>query len=141
MLLSFLSCYWNIVDLYCCVSLWYTAKWFSYTYIYIYLFNSFPLLVIRKYWAQPPVLYSRSLLFYQFYIQLGFSNTWTVNSLMFKLVLEKAEEPEIKLPRSAGSWKKQESSRKISISALQTMPKPSTVWITINCGKFLKRQK
>ena len=56
--------------------------------------------------------------------------------LMFKLVLEKAEEPEIKLPTSAGSWKKQESSRKISISALLTMPKPLTVWITINCGQF-----
>ena len=50
--------------------------------------------------------------------------------------LEKAEEPEIKLPISAGSWKKQESSRKTSISALLTMPKPLTVWITINCGKF-----
>ena len=50
--------------------------------------------------------------------------------------LEKAEEPEIKLPTSAGSWKKQESSRKTSISALLTMPKPLTVWITINCGKF-----
>ena len=70
----------------------------------------------------------------------GFSNTWTVNSQMFKLVLEKAEDPEIKLPTSAGSWKKQESSRKISISALLTMPKPLTVWITINCGKeFFKR--
>ena len=56
--------------------------------------------------------------------------------LMFKLVLEKAEEPEIKLPTSAGSWKKQESSRKTSISALLTMPKPLTVWITINCRKF-----
>ena len=56
--------------------------------------------------------------------------------LMFKLVLEKAEEPEIKLPASAGSWKKQESFRKTSISALLTMPKPLTVWITINCGKF-----
>ena len=42
----------------------------------------------------------------------GFSNTWTVNFQMFKLVLEKAEEPEIKLPTSAGSWKKEESSRK-----------------------------
>ena len=49
---------------------------------------------------------------------------------MVKLVLEKAEEPEIKLPTSAGSWKKQESSRKTSISALLTMPKPLTVWIT-----------
>ena len=46
---------------------------------------------------------------------------------MFKLVLEKAEEPEIKLPTSDGSWKKQESSRKTSISALLTMPKPLTV--------------
>ena len=54
------------------------------------------------------------------------------------LVLEKAEEQEIKLPTSAGSWKKQESSRKTSISllALLTMPKPLTVWITINCGKL-----
>ena len=69
----------------------------------------------------------------------GFSNTWIVNFQMFKLVLEKAEEPEIKLPTSAGSWKKEESSRKTSISALLTMPKPLTVWITINCGKFWKR--
>ena len=60
----------------------------------------------------------------------------TVNFLMFKLVLEKAEEREIKLPTSAGSWKKQERSRKTSISDLLTMPKPLTVWITINCGKF-----
>src|SRR5574339_405998 len=51
-------------------------------------------------------------------------------------VLEKAEEPEIKLPTSAGSWKKQESSRKTSISALLTMPKTLTVLITINCGRF-----
>ena len=57
---------------------------------------------------------------------------------MFKLVLEKAEEPEIKLPTSAGSWKKQESSRKTSISALLTLAKPLTVWITTNCGTFLK---
>ena len=56
---------------------------------------------------------------------------------MFKLVFEKTEEPEIKLPTSAGSWKKQESSRKTSISALLTMPKPLTVWITIN-WKILK---
>ena len=53
----------------------------------------------------------------------------------YKLVVEKAEEPETKLPTSEGSWKKQESSRKTSISALLTMPKPLTVWITINCGK------
>ena len=55
------------------------------------------------------------------------------------LVLEKAVEPEIKLSMSAGSSKKQESSRKTSISALLTMPKPLTVWITINCGKFWMR--
>ena len=53
--------------------------------------------------------------------------------------LERAEEPDTKLPTSAGSLKKQESSRKTSISALLTMPKPLTVWITINCGKFFKR--
>ena len=57
---------------------------------------------------------------------------------MFKLVLEKAEEPEIKSPTSAGSSKKQESSRKTSISVLLTMPKPLTVWITINWGNILK---
>ena len=57
---------------------------------------------------------------------------WTANFQMFKLVLEKAEKPEIKLPTSAGSSKKQESSRKPSISALLTMSKPLTVWITTN---------
>ena len=53
-----------------------------------------------------------------------------------KLVLEKAEELEIKLQTFIGSLKNQESSRKTSISALLTMPKPLTVWITTNCGKF-----
>ena len=48
----------------------------------------------------------------------------------------KGRGPEIKLPTSAGSSKKQESARKTSISALLTMPKPLTVWITVNCGKF-----
>ena len=52
------------------------------------------------------------------------------------VVLDKAEAPEIKLPTSAGSWKKQESSRKTSTSALLTMPKLLTVWITTNCGTF-----
>ena len=56
---------------------------------------------------------------------------------MFKLDLEKAEEPETKLQTSTGSSKKQESSRKTFISALVTMPKPLTVWITIN-WKILK---
>ena len=62
-----------------------------------------------------------------------------MNFQMFKLVLEKAEEPEIKLPTSARSSKKQDSSRETSIFALLTMPKPLTVWITKNCGKFLKK--
>ena len=58
---------------------------------------------------------------------------------MFKLDLEKAEEPEIKLPTSIGSLKKQENSRETSTSASVTMPKAFTVWITTNSGKFLKR--
>ena len=59
----------------------------------------------------------------------GFNSTWIVNFQTFKLDLEKAEELEIKLPKPAGSSKKQESSRKTSTSALLTMPKPLTVWI------------
>ena len=58
---------------------------------------------------------------------------------MFKLVLEKAEEPEIKLPTSAGSWKKQKSSRKTSTSALLTIPKSLTVCVDHNrLWKILK---
>ena len=51
----------------------------------------------------------------------------------------KAEEPEIKLPTSAGSSRNQDSSRKTTTSALLTTQKPLTVWITTNCGKFFKR--
>ena len=69
----------------------------------------------------------------------GFNSTWIMNFKMFKLVLEKAEEPEIKLPTSVVSLKRQENSRKTSISALLTVPKPLTLWITTNCGKFWKR--
>ena len=58
---------------------------------------------------------------------------------MYKMVLEKAEQPEIKLPTSVGSQKKQENYRKTSTSASLTMLKPLTMWITTNCGKFLKR--
>ena len=58
---------------------------------------------------------------------------------MFNLDLEKAEEPEIKLPTSTGSSKKQESSRKTSTSALLTMPKPLSMWTTTNSGKLFKR--
>ena len=66
------------------------------------------------------------------FINSGFNSMWTVNFQMFKLDLEKAEEPEVKLPTSHGSLKKQKSSRKIFTSALLTMPKPLTVWITTN---------
>ena len=59
---------------------------------------------------------------------LLFGTFWSV----FKLVLEKAEEPEIKSPTSAGSSKRQEGSRKTSISTLLAMPKPLIVWIAIN---------
>ena len=69
----------------------------------------------------------------------GFSNMWTENFQMLKLDLEKSEKPEIKLPTFTGSLKKQESSIKTYIFALLTTPKPSTVWITINCRKFWKR--
>ena len=64
----------------------------------------------------------------------GFNSTWTMNSQIFNLDLEKAKEP-----ASIVLSKKQESSRKSSISALLTMPKPLSVWITINCGKFFNR--
>ena len=59
-----------------------------------------------------------------------------MNFQIFKLDLEKAEEPEIKLLTSVRSLKKQESSRKISASALLTKPKPLTIWITVNYGKL-----
>ena len=76
---------------------------------------------------------------------LCFNSVWIKSFQMFKLDLEKyleenlAEEPEIKLPTSVGSWKKQENSRKTSTSASLTMLKPLTEWITTNCGKFLKK--
>ena len=62
-----------------------------------------------------------------------------MNFQMFKLDLEKAEEPEVRLPISVRPSKRQESSRKISTFAMLTMPKLLTVWITINSGKFSKR--
>ena len=58
---------------------------------------------------------------------------------MFHLDIEKAEEPEIKFPTSAGSSKKWEHSRKTSTSALLSTPKPLSVWITTNYGEFWKR--
>ena len=72
-------------------------------------------------------------------LQTRLHSTWTLNCQMFKLDLKKAEEPEIKLPTFVGSLRKQESSRKASTSALLTMPKPLTLWITTNCRRFLKR--
>ena len=68
-----------------------------------------------------------------------FNNMWTENFQMFKLDLEKAEESEIKFPTSVGWSKKAMNSRKTPASGLLTMPKPWTVWITINCRKFSKR--
>ena len=65
----------------------------------------------------------------QLYLNLNFQ---------FKLIFEKAEEPEIKLPTSAGSWRKQEFQKNIYFCLL-TMPMPFTVWIKINSGKFWKR--
>ena len=63
-----------------------------------------------------------------------------MNFQMSNLDLEKADKPEINLPISVGSLKKREF-QKISTSALLTMPKPLTVWITTNCGKFLEMEK
>ena len=60
---------------------------------------------------------------------------------MYKLDLEKAEEPEIKLPTSFGAQKKQWTPEKMSTFASLTTLKPLTVWITTNCEKFLKRQE
>ena len=67
------------------------------------------------------------------------NSTWTGNFQTFKLDLEKAEEPEIKLPTSLDHRKSKKSSRKTSTLALMTMPKPLTVWITTDWGKFLTR--
>ena len=77
-------------------------------------------------------LYSKSF-------NLGFRSTWIENIQMFKLGLDKAEEPEIKLPTFIGLWRKQRNSRKTSISASLTMLKLLTLWITTDFGKFLKR--
>ena len=69
----------------------------------------------------------------------GFNSMGTINFQRFNLILEKAVEPEIKLPTSIWSSKKQESSRKTSTSTLLTLQKPLIVCIITNCGKFLKR--
>ena len=64
---------------------------------------------------------------------------WTENFQMYNLALEKAKEPELKLSSPVGSQKKQRNTRKTSASL--TVLKPLIVWITINCGKFFRRQK
>ena len=71
----------------------------------------------------------------------GLSSVWTENFQMYKLGLEKAEEPEVKLSTFFGSLWKQGNSRKISTSASLTMLKPLTVWITTNCRVFFKRRE
>ena len=71
--------------------------------------------------------------------KLGFSSMGTMNFQMYKLDFEKAEESEIKLPTLIGPWTKQGTSRKTAASTSLTMLKPLTVWITMNCRKFLKR--
>ena len=71
--------------------------------------------------------------------KLGFNSTWTKNFQMFKRDLEKAEEPEIKLPTSTGSQKKQENSRKKQLLLLHWLSESLWLWITTNCGIFLKR--
>ena len=70
--------------------------------------------------------------------KLGFNSMWTKNFQMFKLDLEKAEEPKTKLPSPVGSQKKQESSRKTSTSALLSTPKPLAAWVKTNWRKSLK---
>ena len=101
------------------------------------------------------LLWERNHRLKRFYIKfLGFAFSWKKKKSLktFRLHSCKATinswdkgfcicavEPEMKLPTSAGSLKKQECFRETSISALLTMPKPLTVWITINCGKFWKR--
>ena len=69
----------------------------------------------------------------------AFNSTWTESFQMFKLDLETAEKQEIQLPTSLGSYKKQESSGKTTTSAVLTTPQVLIMWLTRNCGKFLKR--
>ena len=71
--------------------------------------------------------------------KLVFNSTWTKNLKMFKMDLEKTEEPEIKLPSSFDQRSKARGFQKNIYFCLLTMIKPLTVWITTNCGKFLKR--
>ena len=71
--------------------------------------------------------------------RLGFHSRWSKNFQMYKLSFKKVKEQEAKLSPFSGSWRKQEILRKMSISASLTMPRPLTLWVTANCGKFFKR--
>ena len=118
---------------------WIRKLWYIYTMEYYSTIkkNAFKSVLMR--WLKlEPIIQSEVSLKEKHQCSI-LTHTWTVNFQLFKLVLEKAEEPEIKLPTSARSSKEQENSRKTSSSALLTMPQPLTVWITINCGKFWKR--
>ena len=68
----------------------------------------------------------------------GFNRMCTSNIQMYKMDVEKAEESEIKLPTSIESYKRTRELKKKITSASLTMPKTLTLWITTNCGKFLK---
>ena len=81
-----------------------------------------------------PNLFSKSF-------KLCFSSTWTQNFQTCTVDLEKAEEPDVKMPTFIGSWRKQGNSRKTYTFASLIMLEPLTVWITTNCGNFLKRWK
>ena len=72
-------------------------------------------------------------------LQASFQQVWTKDFQIYRLDLEKAEEPEIKLPKFLGSYQKQGNSRKTATSLSSTMLKPLTVWITTNCETFLNR--
>ena len=72
-------------------------------------------------------------------LQARLNSTWTMNFLMFRMDLEKAEEPEIKLPTSIVSFKKARELQKNIYFCFLDYTKPLTVWITRNCGKFFKR--
>ena len=74
-------------------------------------------------------------------LQARLNSMWTENFQMFKLDLEKAEEPEVKLSRSVDHWKSKRISEKKSTSPSLTMQKPLTMWITTNCGKCLKEMR
>ena len=107
--------------------------------------NQVPIIAVTTWIVSTKRCYILTLQYLWMWLHLEIGSLQTINKMrwfdwdLIQLVLEKAEEPEIKLPTSTGSSKQQESSRKTSISALLTMPKPLIVWITINCEKFFKR--